>query len=551
MLQCGHLFRLSGLLLFMNMLIFMGESHAQTEPNRNGGHGNVDLQLTKTADKSTARVGSRIIFSLQLKNRGASRAEDIVVTDLLPSGFSFARSSRPLQYNSLNGRWTIKDIRAGDSISIEITAVINPFTPVTDYTNLAFISRSDGIDPDKRNDTARFAVNVYDFTTGRAEICAQSSARLQANSVNVMNPVFRWYADPGLTSLLHTGASFQTPVLLTDQSYYVTVSGDNIPVPGTADALVASVTVLPSPVTPAVALVQPDCTNPTGINTVTTPLVAGNKFSIDGITFNNTTGVFPRVLPGNYSVYIQSANGCISPSATAVIASAPVTPVSPSLSVVQPTCSTGTGTITISSPRNPGFRFSIDGTNYNDSTGVFRQLPPGTYNVSVRSQGGCVSGVVTAVVEQNPQIHVAPALTVTQPVCPSPTGSITVTSPVGSGYTYSIDGNTYANQTGIFTSLLPGSYQVTVKNASGCVGASTLALIEPPVLNDPVLTISASGSTELCAGGSVVLTAAGTGIFQWFKYGIPIAGAQSANFTASSEGLFTVSRRSADGCYSR
>ena len=146
------------------------------------------------------------------------------MTDLLPSGFSFAGSTRPLQYNSLNGRWTIKDIRAGDSLSIQITAVINPVTPVADYTNLAFISRSDGIDPDKRNDTSRFAVNVYDFTAVSAEICAQSSARLQASSVNVINPVFRWYADPGLTSLLHTGAIFETPVLLTNQSFFVTIS---------------------------------------------------------------------------------------------------------------------------------------------------------------------------------------------------------------------------------------------------------------------------------------------------------------------------------------
>ncbi len=551
MLQWANLFRLSTLLLCVNLFGFPVKDYAQTDLNRNGGHGNTDLQLTKAVDRLSARVGTRIMFTVQLKNIGIKRAEDVIVTDLLPSGFSFAGSSNPQRYNSSTGRWTIKDLRAGDSISLQILAVVNPITPASNFTNLAYISQSDGIDPDKKNDTARVAVAVYDFSVNSSTICANTSARLQAGAVNVVNPVFKWYADQGLTQLIFTGAVFQTPALLTDQSYYVVVNGDNIPPPGIADALVASVTVQPSPIAPAVALVQPDCINPTGIITVSTPLVAGNKFSIDGITFNNTTGVFPRVLPGNYAVYIQSANGCISPSTTVMIAAAPVTPVAPSLTVVQPTCSTGTGSITVSSPRNPGFRYSIDGVDYSDSTGIFRQLAPGTYNVAVKSNGGCVSGVVTAVIEQNPLIPAAPVLTVVQPVCPSPTGSITVTSPVGSGYTYSIDGNTYSNQTGIFTSLLPGSYQVSVKNANGCVGASTLAVVEPPVLNDPVLTISASGSTELCAGGTVVLTASGTGIFQWFKYGIPIAGAQSASFTASSEGVFTVSRRSADGCYSR
>jgi hypothetical protein len=44
------------------------------------------------------------------------------------------------------------------------------------------------------------------------------------------------------------------------------------------------------------------------------------------------------------------------------------------------------------------------------------------------------------------------------------TGTISVTAPAGTGITYSIDGSTYTNTTGIFTNVA-AAYSVTVKNA--------------------------------------------------------------------------------------
>jgi hypothetical protein len=41
-----------------------------------------------------------------------------------------------------------------------------------------------------------------------------------------------------------------------------------------------------------------------------------------------------------------------------------------------------------------------------------------------------------------------------------------VTAPAGTGITYSIDGATYTNTTGIFTNVAAGAYSVTVKNAA-------------------------------------------------------------------------------------
>jgi gliding motility-associated-like protein len=52
-----------------------------------------------------------------------------------------------------------------------------------------------------------------------------------------------------------------------------------------------------------------------------------------------------------------------------------------------------------------------------------------------------------------------------------------VSSPIGSGLTYSIDGSTYTNTTGVFAGIASGSYTITVKNANGCISSSAIRTI--------------------------------------------------------------------------
>jgi len=69
---------------------------------------------------------------------------------------------------------------------------------------------------------------------------------------------------------------------------------------------------------------------------------------------------------------------------------------------------------------------------------------------------------------------VAPTVSTTQPTCTINTGTITITSPSpAAGITYSIDGSTYTNTTGVFTGLAVGPYNVTTQNSSGCFSPAT------------------------------------------------------------------------------
>ncbi|WP_436491547.1 gliding motility-associated C-terminal domain-containing protein [Chitinophaga sp. ARDCPP14] len=73
-------------------------------------------------------------------------------------------------------------------------------------------------------------------------ICAGSNVQLNASS-GITNPVFKWYADPGLTQLVFTGASFTTPALSASVTYYINVTGEGVCVNGPGDVQQVTVTV--------------------------------------------------------------------------------------------------------------------------------------------------------------------------------------------------------------------------------------------------------------------------------------------------------------------
>jgi uncharacterized repeat protein (TIGR01451 family)/gliding motility-associated-like protein len=511
---------------------------------------NSDLQLTKTADKSIARVGSIVNFTVKVKNLGPNKSEGSTVFDLLPNGFTFISSSLPAEYNSISGEWDVPEIEVGAEATLVITASVNPITPTSIYTNVVQIFDVKNTDPNPANNRAEFTVIPFDFKTevngeftgvGGA-ICANSRAIVRATSTNIIEPIYKWYADAQLANLLHIGANYTTPALSFTTTYYLVVTGTNIPTPTAADAKQVTVSVLEVPTAPVAIVRHPTCEISTGSITVSSPLAPGYLYSLDGATYLNNSGVFTGIAPGSYAVSVKNANGCIGANSIVVVNPKPEGLAAPSLDIQHPTCDLGTGTITISSPKNPGNTYSINGVDYSNTTGVFTQVTAGTYTVTVKNASGCISSGTSAVVNANPLTPQTPVVASTNPLCPAKTGTITVSSPVGNGFTYSIDGASYFNSTGVFTSVLPGAYNVSVKNASGCVSPSVLVTIKDPVVDEPKLTISANGSTTICQGSSVVLTSSESVSYQWYKYGVAIAGANGKTYTASTEGIYSVSR---------
>jgi len=70
---------------------------------------------------------------------------------------------------------------------------------------------------------------------------------------------------------------------------------------------------------------------------------------------------------------------------------------------------------------------------------------------------------------------ILPVVSKTHTITGQSLGTITVTSPIGSGYVYSIGSTVFQESTNFF-SLAAGNYTVTVKNAAGCTTAAAVAI---------------------------------------------------------------------------
>jgi hypothetical protein len=131
-----------------------------------------------------------------------------------------------------------------------------------------------------------------------------------------------------------------------------------------------------------------------------------------------------------------------------------------------------------------------------------------------------------------------PTVTVTQPTCAAPTGTIKITSPApAAGITYSIDGVSYTNTSGEFTGLAPKTYQVSVKYGEGCISPVKQETLNP--LPAPTGQITPATGTLCGTGSTVSLSVSGGTSYQWYRDGVKLEGATAATYQATQTGTYT------------
>ncbi|WP_420385133.1 c-type cytochrome [Roseivirga sp.] len=123
-------------------------------------------------------------------------------------------------------------------------------------------------------------------------------------------------------------------------------------------------------------------------------------------------------------------------------------------------------------------------------------------------------------------------------------GSLTVLASLGEApYRYSVDGDNFQDS-GVFTELTSGTYQVVVQDANGCT-----ATTEVTILNEDGLNINVSVSESGCDTSLGQINIVATDGVQPYSFSIDGSSFTSTgNFDQLSAGEYTIVARDASGC---
>jgi len=117
-----------------------------------------DLVVTKKVDNDRPEVGSTVIFTITLENKGPTDAQNVEVADLLPTpGLTYqSHTVSAGGYSEITGVWTVGTATASSTQTLTITAAVDPPVsgtgPVSTTTNTA-TATSTTVDPNPGNNT--------------------------------------------------------------------------------------------------------------------------------------------------------------------------------------------------------------------------------------------------------------------------------------------------------------------------------------------------------------------------------------------------------------
>jgi gliding motility-associated-like protein len=214
----------------------------------------------------------------------------------------------------------------------------------------------------------------------------------------------------------------------------------------------------------------------------------------------------------------------------------------------QSTCTIATPAITAGGPTTFCAGGSVNltssaGTTYLWSNGANNRsiniTASGGYTVKVTNASGCQSASSAATVVTVNALPATPTITAGGPTTFCAGGSVTLTSSPEATYLWSNGATTQS-----INITTAASYSVRVKNASGCQSAASVATIVTVNSLPSTPTITASGPTTFCAGGSVTLTSSAGSTYLWST------GATTPAINVTSSGNYSVRVTNSNGCQS-
>jgi len=262
----------------------------------------------------------------------------------------------------------------------------------------------------------------------------------------------------------------------------------------------------------------------------------------NGVNISAATGVsYTATLSGTYR--LQTTNSCgtvFSNTITVSIISTPTVTVTASGPISF--CTGGNVVLTASgNGANPAYQWMRNGVNISGATNTnYTVTISGSYVVQMtNSCGNAISSATVVAVVTLPTA----SITATFPSICTGGSTLLASSVTQSPLTYQWklnNANIIGATSATYTATVIGNYSVVVTNACGNASSNTLTITAGTT---PTATISTSGATSFCSGGSVTLNSSVSGTpvtYQWKRNGTNISGATSANYTATLAGSYTL-----------
>ena len=269
----------------------------------------------------------------------------------------------------------------------------------------------------------------------------------------------------------------------------------------------------------------------------------------DSAILGGTQPSYTAFITGNYTVKCSMGSiNCNSTSLpfTVTIANSPT----PSIAVNSNTtiCNGDSLVLTGSSNSYIAYQWYLNGGIINGATNqVYYAKSSGIYTLKANNSSGCLSAASSGVsITVNPSPGI-PTITNTgtNNVCAG--SSVNLYSSLANSYQWKLNGSAIPNATSqSYIVNNSGNYTVSVSNSYGCTSSSSTSTIT--LINKTTPTVSASGNTTFCSGGSTQLNTSGYASYQWYLNGALIPGATSSSFIANNQGSYTVIGTTNEGC---